>query len=177
MLFQITCFAQHVFFYITTIVITNKFPRKKPTLTKLKMMPIVFNNFLLTFLFISFYEKYTIVNYTLDITDIFKIPIIMFILNINFTFTHYILHKNKLLYSNIHYIHHQLKITDGFGALYSHPIEHIFGNILSMALPIYLCNLNYTSMCIFINIATIQTVWGHVHFSNKTGSTGCPCHI
>ena len=48
-----------------------------------------------------------------------------------FSTIHRILHI-PVLFRNIHSIHHRHHITVGLAATYAHPIEFIFGNVLSV---------------------------------------------
>jgi sterol desaturase/sphingolipid hydroxylase (fatty acid hydroxylase superfamily) len=68
-----------------------------------------------------------------SLPDLFEVSwqlmFIYFMDDFLFYWSHRLLHLS-VLYSKIHKIHHEHKITVGIAAEYAHPIEFIFGNIL-----------------------------------------------
>ena len=125
-------FLIHIISFFGTVFIFDFFETEKPTLTRLQTTPIVFLNTYLTYIASTISENYINNNIlTPTYINILKFIPVLGLVNIYFSLLHYAFHKNKFLYKNIHYIHHQLIITDGFSAFYSHPIEHIFANIFS----------------------------------------------
>jgi len=85
-----------------------------------------------------------------------------------FTVAHLLLHT-KIGMKNIHYVHHQLKVVDGLGAFYAHPIEHLFGNLLPVYISLMLFATNLVTYVLFIIIAISNTVVAHTEFENKIG--------
>jgi methylsterol monooxygenase/4-alpha-methyl-delta7-sterol-4alpha-methyl oxidase len=65
--------------------------------------------------------------------------------------------------SNIHYLHHKHKITVGAAATYSHPLEFIFGNVLSAASGALILGkrMHYWTFMMFITFIQTNTINGH----------------
>ena len=178
-------FLNHIFFYWSSVLLTFDYKFKKPTLSTFEVMPIVlYNQFLITSLFmffVSFFYKleYNITTFTIRwcITGFIRILCALLSLNMYFGTFHYICHKNKILYNYIHRIHHKMIISCGAGAIYCHPLEHIFINIMSLAFGsilflgndlilnhIMVAYVSYTivqSHTVFVNNDSINT--GSVH--------------
>jgi len=77
-----------------------------------------------------------------------------------FYYTHRTLH-NSFLYRKIHKIHHEWTLPIAPMALYAHPIEHIFANILPVLIgPMLINSDNFTTWC-WIMIATTNTTFSH----------------
>ena len=86
------------------------------------------------------------------------IPISLFLVDFSFYFCHYLFH-NKFLYK-FHKVHHQIKRPICISALYLHPIDLIFGNILPLFLPIFVLQSSYEILCIWIFLTVFETVFG-----------------
>jgi methylsterol monooxygenase len=79
------------------------------------------------------------------------------IADILFYFLHKILHT-RWMYANIHYIHHRYKYTYGIGALYSHPIEFVGGNLLPVLAPMMVLDIPLRLCDLLVAVATFYTV-------------------
>lgn len=174
-------FLIHIISFFGTVFIFDFFETEKPTLTRLQTTPIVFLNTYLTYIASTISENYINNNINNNIKNvqydnniltptyinILKFIPVLGLVNIYFSLLHYAFHKNKFLYKNIHYIHHQLIITDGFSAFYSHPIEHIFANIFSPIIALYLVNANIELAYFSIAILSVSTAMAHTHFKGQ----------
>ncbi|PWA36828.1 sphingolipid C4 hydroxylase [Artemisia annua] len=76
-------------------------------------------------------------------------------------FIHRYLHQNKFLYRRIHSQHHRLVVPYAFGALYSHPLEGLFGDTMSGALAFLISGMSPRDSIFFFSFATIKTVDDH----------------
>ena len=134
------------------VALTYIFSSKKILFPKL-----VWFNILITELIIKYTDLYSTNFY--NSKDIFVSFVYFLILQeIIFYYIHYILHL--YFYRKIHIVHHIGKNEPCY-AWYSHPLEHIFLNISSCAIPIYLLEplWNY-KYCIFI-LLTVSSVRSH----------------
>jgi len=90
----------------------------------------------------------------------------LFTINMYFSFTHYLFHKNKYLFKYIHYKHHELIIPQSSGSIYCHPFEHMFVNLTSILLPI-IFQTNLICSCVLIAFVSYESVIGHTPFIGK----------
>ena len=88
---------------------------------------------------------------------ILHIPISSFLVDFSFYFYHYLFHQ-PFLYK-FHKVHHQIKRPICISALYLHPIDLIFGNILPLFLPIFILQSSYEILCIWTFITVFETVY------------------
>lgn len=84
-------------------------------------------------------------------------------------FTHWLMHRNKLLYNKIHKVHHEYVAPFGITAEYAHPLE-----ILVLGLGFFLgptlilssgFNLHMFTMLIWVGVRLIETVDVHAGYS------------
>jgi len=92
---------------------------------------------------------------------------------------HRCLHYNKFLYSNIHYMHHQVKGECFSTAMYMHPLEtvlFIYPNLMLGPFLLYLYQgwVYKESMLIWTCLATFYFIWSH---SGVTDSQYMPSTI
>jgi sterol desaturase/sphingolipid hydroxylase (fatty acid hydroxylase superfamily) len=84
-----------------------------------------------------------------------------------FYITHYIFHIPK--FYKYHKIHHQLTSPIGFSAIYAHPLEFVFGNILPVGLPLILLSTPNILAYIWTFLSIIETILkahgGYTNFS------------
>ncbi|PRD25609.1 UNVERIFIED_CONTAM: Fatty acid hydroxylase domain-containing protein 2 [Trichonephila clavipes] len=75
----------------------------------------------------------------------FELVIHSFVNEIVFYYTHRILHR-PTFYKYIHKRHHEWTVPIAISAIYSHPIEHIFSNVLTIV-PSFLILGSHMSVC------------------------------
>ncbi|KAF2098713.1 hypothetical protein NA57DRAFT_56359 [Rhizodiscina lignyota] len=76
-------------------------------------------------------------------------------------FVHRFEHVNKWVYKNVHSQHHRLYVPYAFGALYNHPAESVFNDILGGLLTAWLVGLTNAEKTVFFTLATLKTVDDH----------------
>lgn len=76
---------------------------------------------------------------------------------------HRLLHSN-LLYGRIHSLHHQIKSPIGMAALYASPIEVVVGNVLPLAIPLFVLRPALLTCCLWLIVATVGTCSDHANF-------------
>lgn len=82
-----------------------------------------------------------------------------FITEIIFTIVHRMLHTDKLYW--IHKQHHKNNPSFSTSSMDSHPIEFIFGNVLSIAVPIYLYPGSKTISTLYIIGVVANSCYSH----------------
>ena len=86
------------------------------------------------------------------------------ILTLNFCFytLHLLAHKWRWLYRNVHAVHHRLVVSVGYGAVYCHPIEHVFVNLGPVVAAIWMFGaLNWWLIHWFVAVISWSTVEAH----------------
>ena len=73
---------------------------------------------------------------------------------------HRILHQS-FMYKYIHSIHHTYSSPVAICALYAHPLEYIFGNIIPVVLGPLLCESHFITLLLFQFMAIVNTVSVH----------------
>ena len=68
---------------------------------------------------------------------LWQIPSMVVLTDVMFFIAHYTMHT-KWLYKRIHSKHHEYQVPIAAGALYAHPVEHIFVNLFSVITPLFL---------------------------------------
>jgi len=171
-------FLSHLIPFWVTFLYTTFKKTHKSSLCLMETLPIIlFNQFIITPVFITpilYYYSGRDIYYN-NLFSYITFGLIKFILqslllNSYFSITHYLCHKIKYLFTNIHYIHHRLIITHGAGAIYCHPLEHIFVNLSSVILPIIVFQTDLLWSSILITYVSYETVIGHTPYINKTTS-------
>lgn len=76
-------------------------------------------------------------------------------------FTHRLCHINKTLYRIVHARHHLLYVSFAYGAVYAHPLESFFLDILSFILANTLAQLSPRQSMIFGSFAVFKTISDH----------------
>ena len=100
----------------------------------------------------------------LPTTDTFT-PSMMFVwvllADVIFTLTHRALHTPYLYCMHKeHHMHHSPKAADTFDA---NPFEFIFGNVATAVLPMILFPADVYTQCIWVVVATLNTILSHHH--------------
>ena len=124
-------------------------------------------------IFISLPTLYLLKDYIYEATErsindnisetVIKILLITNFSNLLFYVFHYLLHT-RYLFNNIHYIHHEFIEPVGVAALYAHPIEHLFANVLSFLIPVILVGIKYWIMILLLSFSTLVSVLSHVQY-------------
>lgn len=173
-----TIFTAHIIGFWSSVAYYMHKPRLLASLSVKEMLPLVlFNQLVVTpamiYSLIEFNgEPLTVESSLFDVCRAIAIyPVMIIILNETFAIAHYILHKNKWLYRNVHAVHHRLWIPHPIGSIYAHPIEHILGNLLPVGLAIMLTGAQWWTTYLLILQVSYETVKGHTRLiSNKESS-------
>lgn len=94
----------------------------------------------------------------------FQIIGILLVEDVIFYAVHYAIHT-KFLYKHIHAIHHEWTAPVAVRALYSHPIEHICGNVLPVLITGYMFRLDWFCYNIWFNMATFNALIVHSDYN------------
>ncbi|XP_022775792.1 sphinganine C4-monooxygenase 2-like [Durio zibethinus] len=76
-------------------------------------------------------------------------------------FLHRLVHQNKFLYKHLHSQHHRLVIPYTYGAIYNHPIEGFFFDIVGGILAYVVSGMSPRTAIFFYCFATIKNVDDH----------------
>ncbi|XP_055371413.1 fatty acid hydroxylase domain-containing protein 2-like [Condylostylus longicornis] len=79
---------------------------------------------------------------------------------ISFYYSHRLLHS-KYVYKYIHKKHHEWTSPIAITAVYCHPIEHIFSNIVSVTVGLLLLKSHYITFLIWLAFSLITTISHH----------------
>lgn len=77
-----------------------------------------------------------------------------------FYWSHRILHI-PVLYRNIHYVHHKWTYPIALRAVYAHPVEHIVGNLGSLAVGTLLYPMPLRFVVVWTCVATLNAILAH----------------
>jgi len=131
------------------------------------LLPYFTNIFIFTPIILGIYQYF--IDYTNSYTlyDICMLPIIYVLSDIFFYIGHRLFHTN-ILYK-FHKKHHEIIKPVSISALYLHPIDFIFGNILPLFLPcLFLSNKIYTYYIWVVIIMTNTITISHHGEKNKS---------
>jgi sterol desaturase/sphingolipid hydroxylase (fatty acid hydroxylase superfamily) len=90
-----------------------------------------------------------------------QLPTAVIITDFFFYYSHRLLHIVPFLYKKIHHHHHKWNIPVAVAALDTHPIEHVFVNILPIFLGLILARVNFRGCVLYTLLATANTVCVH----------------
>jgi sterol desaturase/sphingolipid hydroxylase (fatty acid hydroxylase superfamily) len=89
--------------------------------------------------------------------ELWKFPLMYLLADATFYVTHRALHSG-LFFDRLHRIHHRFTAPVGLAALYAHPIEVLFGNILSVMLPPIIVGVSVPVYQFWIVLSIFNTV-------------------
>lgn len=75
-------------------------------------------------------------------------------------YSHRLLHLPRC-FRSVHKQHHRYTAPMALAAQYAHPLEHLLSNVLPFEIPARLLGMHYVTYCIFLTIATWDTVISH----------------
>lgn len=92
---------------------------------------------------------------------VWQLPAIILLTDVIFYIMHRIFHWQKILYTRIHERHHKYDPPVASAALYAHPVEHLFINLGSTVLPMFLVRCSFEVAIVWTLIASINVVVAH----------------
>jgi sterol desaturase/sphingolipid hydroxylase (fatty acid hydroxylase superfamily) len=99
---------------------------------------------------------------------IWQLPLALNITDGLLYYTHRLFHTIPFLYKRIHSQHHQWAVPVGVSALDTHPVEHVFVNLMPVIVGILLVHANVLGCSLYIILATLNTVAAHSGFKYIT---------
>lgn len=91
---------------------------------------------------------------------LYQLSIFLILEEVLFYYTHRFLH-NPYVYKIIHKKHHELTAPIGLAAIYAHPFEHIFSNMIPLFVGPVLCKSHPLLTFSWFTIASINTINSH----------------
>ena len=164
------CFIMDI--YGSDTLVSNKIGTKDRNKIKklyIKILPtMIFNIYIITLPILYLDYSYTDIN-----SDDFKIDIAfihlvlsVIISEVLFYTCHRISH-HRFIYKRFHKKHHELKEPIGMGALYSHPLDALFGAIIPDGIGIYLLGAhNYTIYFWIVLTVSFTILVAHSNFKD-----------
>lgn len=95
-----------------------------------------------------------------------KILMLMAFSDFIFYWFHYLLH-NPWIYKHIHKTHHEWIAPVACRAFYTHPVEHLIGNVFPLYAPIYIIGLSWNTLLLWTMITSINTTIIHSGYTVK----------
>jgi sterol desaturase/sphingolipid hydroxylase (fatty acid hydroxylase superfamily) len=113
-----------------------------------------------------FIRDYTAYNM---VSGCIKLFFYMYISRIYFYFSHYVLNKINFLYKNIHKLHHTWTKPFAITTIACHPIEFVFSNVITVALPIILFpDIHIIYIYLYLIISIINSIMTHCGWRTVT---------
>jgi sterol desaturase/sphingolipid hydroxylase (fatty acid hydroxylase superfamily) len=148
----------------------NRIQTKVNSINLYKIVKLVlFNQIIITPICIyGLYEIYELYDKTIPTVYIVIRDILISLLftEVFFYYIHRLLHY-KYFYRYIHSIHHTYSAPISITAIYAHPLEYIFGNILPIVIGPIVCNSHLITIWIWQLIVIMNTVIVHSGFAPK----------
>ncbi|CAO1380280.1 unnamed protein product [Diamesa tonsa] len=96
---------------------------------------------------------------------LFDLAICILVEEFGFYYSHRLMHTKKI-YKHIHKRHHEWTSPIAITAIYCHPIEHIFSNVLPPFLGVFVCRSHIATCWLWFALALISTLVSHsgLHF-------------
>lgn len=172
----INLITEHVILYWGLSLILLKYKRFEFNISKKVLTIVLFNQCIVGYVLLKSYTILpTLINNTLY-TELINYIILYYYLHcIWFYFSHRILHTRFFWYY-IHYIHHIYIKTMPYAALYCHPLEHVFMNLMSIFIGPILFPSNMLVTKLWFHICTINTVISHFSSMRETKSSSHDLH-
>lgn len=86
-------------------------------------------------------------------------------------FYHYFVHRwvfhSKFMYKHVHSLHHKLREPYAWGTIYCHPLEHVFFNMILIALPTICAKFHALSLIFALLVAVYGTCMDHSGLKTK----------
>lgn len=136
--------------------------RQKCSLTPTKhVLNVLFNQVVVTSLALRYSglcnNTHISKSYILEIRDVFLSYVLQCV---SFYILHRMLHWRKI-YRYIHAVHHSYVYPVPWSAFYCHPLEHLFANLIPIALGPLILNMNVDLIRIWTFVATVNGVIAH----------------
>lgn len=78
-----------------------------------------------------------------------------------FYWVHRLMHMNKTLFRHVHYLHHEWVYPMAIRTIYTHPVEHLLGNVGSIVIGPYLWPGSRGLIYLWVIGATASSVFAH----------------
>ncbi|XP_071452437.1 fatty acid hydroxylase domain-containing protein 2 isoform X2 [Hetaerina americana] len=91
---------------------------------------------------------------------LFEMAILILVEEIGFYYSHRFLH-NRYLYKVIHKKHHEWTAPIAVTAVYCHPIEHVFSNLLPPFLGVFIMGSHVATAWLWFSLAILSTLNAH----------------
>ena len=140
-----------------------------PFKTWVKCTPLIVFNEALAYVLVNFtYDAYNTFNYNgfspivPDVlTSVFTLASFAFISELWFYTSHRVMHASNFLWKHVHSVHHQITAPSIYFSLYTHPIEYIFGNFVTLALGPVVLGSHFLLVFTWVIISTLDFCSGH----------------
>jgi sterol desaturase/sphingolipid hydroxylase (fatty acid hydroxylase superfamily) len=151
-------FFSCICYYKDCIINDDKEETNKLLLRYNRALPLVgFNLILVSYLIFSiFYKFYNPKEFTVFFM-VRDVIISHFASGLLFYSSHKLFHKSKFLYK-FHIVHHEFNYPVGIRAVYTHPIDYIFGNMLPLGVTPFLLGTDIYTMSLLTILGSFKTI-------------------
>jgi len=91
---------------------------------------------------------------------LFELIVCVLVEEVMFYYSHWLLHHKKV-YKYIHKQHHEWTASIGLTSLYAHPVEHVFSNLLPIALGPLITGCHIATSWLWFCLALVSTLNSH----------------